>query len=87
MYRMMLRHAGCCCCCCRVRITNNRSHPIKVLGRGWVVHNSRGELDGLVKLAPDNGVVGEASVTSRYKPSSDEDITKLKRAATHKGPV
>lgn len=43
----------------RIRITNMRQHPIKVLGRGWVINNHQGELEGYVMLTPDNAVVGQ----------------------------
>jgi uncharacterized protein affecting Mg2+/Co2+ transport len=46
----------------RIRITNNRRHCIKVLGRGWVIESHIGELEGFVNLAPDNGVVGQQPV-------------------------
>lgn len=46
----------------RIRITNNRRHPIKVLGRGWVVSNHLGELEGQVQTSPDNAIVGQKPV-------------------------
>ncbi|WP_353960293.1 ApaG domain-containing protein, partial [Klebsiella pneumoniae] len=46
----------------RIRVTNNRQHDIKVLGRGWVIESHFGDLEGFVQLAADNGVVGQQPV-------------------------
>ncbi|KAF8055096.1 2-carboxy-D-arabinitol-1-phosphatase [Scenedesmus sp. PABB004] len=46
----------------RIRVANARHHAVKVLGRGWVVSNAAGELEGFVPLAPDNAVVGQQPV-------------------------
>lgn len=46
----------------RVRITNSRSDPIKVLGRGWRVINHLGEMEGYVPLSSDNAIVGQKPV-------------------------
>jgi hypothetical protein len=48
-----------CCCCCRIRVTNQRDHPIKVLGRHWVIKREDGKLEAVVQKSPDNGIVGE----------------------------
>jgi uncharacterized protein affecting Mg2+/Co2+ transport len=46
----------------RIRVTNNRDHCIKVLGRGWVISSALGELEGYVQLTADNGIVGQKPV-------------------------
>jgi uncharacterized protein affecting Mg2+/Co2+ transport len=46
----------------RIRVTNNRDHCIKVLGRGWVISSALGELEGYVQLTADNGIVGQQPV-------------------------
>jgi uncharacterized protein affecting Mg2+/Co2+ transport len=46
----------------RIRVSNHRDHCIKVLGRGWVISSALGELEGYVKLAADNGIVGQQPV-------------------------
>jgi uncharacterized protein affecting Mg2+/Co2+ transport len=45
----------------RIRVTNNRDHCIKVLGRGWVISSALGELQGYVQLAV-NSIVGQQPV-------------------------
>jgi uncharacterized protein affecting Mg2+/Co2+ transport len=45
---------------CRIRIINERQHPIKVLGRQWLIQHDNGTLEAMVQLSPDNGIVGEA---------------------------
>lgn len=47
-------------CLCRIRIINERQHPIKVLGRQWLIQHDNGTLEAMVQLSPDNGIVGEA---------------------------
>jgi hypothetical protein len=49
----------CCVVLCRIRITNTRQHPVKVLGRRWHIRNDDGRLEAVVQLSADNGVVGE----------------------------
>jgi uncharacterized protein affecting Mg2+/Co2+ transport len=44
---------------CRIRIINERQHPIKVLGRQWLIQHDNGTLEAMVQLSPDNGIVGE----------------------------
>jgi uncharacterized protein affecting Mg2+/Co2+ transport len=45
--------------CCRIRIINQRPHPIKVLGRSWIIQHDDGTLEAMIKLSEDNGIVGE----------------------------
>lgn len=42
-----------------MRIINTRSHPIKVLGREWLVKHEDGTPESRVALSPGNAIVGE----------------------------
>lgn len=64
----------------RIRITNNRQHPIKVLGRGWVVSNHLGELEGHVGLSADNAIVGQQPVIPPNSCFEYNSITPLRAA-------
>jgi uncharacterized protein affecting Mg2+/Co2+ transport len=42
----------------RIRITNQRDQPVRVLGRGWRIDNDQGWREAEVVLAADNAIVG-----------------------------
>ncbi|GAX76764.1 hypothetical protein CEUSTIGMA_g4211.t1 [Chlamydomonas eustigma] len=43
----------------RVRVTNLREEPIRVLGRSWTIKNDRGQPRVHIPLDPNNAVVGQ----------------------------